>query len=147
MLNTTLLLSLALQAAPPTGEQVKSVLDYFYNGQGQPPILVDAVLCKDIERKNKETKFNCNEAFGDTGSKGDTVNVHMTFLVPKGDEAEMMVQAVLDGVVRSTKDFKVKGGSMRNRTWKAFTLKKPGKWEFRILKGSETIKTLAITAS
>ena len=48
---------------------------------------------------------------------------------------------------RSTKDFKVKGQGMRTRTWKAFTLKKPGEWEFKILKGSEAVKTLTITAS
>jgi hypothetical protein len=146
MLNTTVLLSLALHAAPPTGDQVKSVLDYFYNGQGKPAILVDAVLCKDIERKNKDTKYDCNETFGDSADKGATVNVYLTFLVPKGDSAEFMVQAVLDGVVRSTKDVEVKGQGIRSRTWKAFTLKKEGKWEFKVLSGADAIKTVSITA-
>ena len=146
MLTTTVLLSLTLQASPPTGAQVKAVMDFYYKGQGQPAVLADASLCKDIERKKKETKYDCNEEFGASASKGDTVNVYMTFMVPRDDTADFMVQAALDGVVRSTKDVEVKGNFWRARTWKAFTLKKAGKWEFKILKGADVLKTLTITA-
>lgn len=145
MLQAATILALSLTSAP-TGDQVKSVLDYFYNGQGQPAILADANLCQTIEKKAKDRKFDCLATYGTTAKKGDTVNVYLTFLVPKGDQAELMVQALHNGVVRSTKDVTVKGGGIRTRTWRAFTLKKPGKWEFKVLKGSEAIKTLTITA-
>ncbi len=145
MLQAATLIALSLTAAP-TGDQVKSVLDYFYMGQGQPAILADANLCQTNEKKVKERKFDCTTAFGTSAKKGETVNVYLTFLVPKGDEAEFMVQSLHNGVVRSTKDVTVKGGSIRSRTWRAFTLKKAGKWEFKVLKGTEVIKTLSITA-
>ncbi len=143
---TTTLIALTLTAAPPTPDAAKSVIDFFYNGQGQPPVLVEGVLCKDVEKKNKETKFDCNEAFGAEASKGETVNVHLTYLVPKGDEKELMIQAVHDGVVRATKDVKIKGQGLRTRTWRAFTLKKEGKWEFKVLDGATVLKTFTIEA-
>jgi len=143
-------LTLALQVAvaQPAPDQVKAVWEYYQKGQGKGPILADAILCKTVEQKNKDTKFECTEPMGDSATKGDTVNIWVAFLVPKDDTVEnVTVQAVLDGQVRETKDLKLKGESMRTRTWTAFTLKKAGKWEFKINEGEKTIKTLSINAT
>jgi hypothetical protein len=139
---------LQVAVAQPSPDSIKSVWEYYQKGQGKGPILADAVLCKTVEQKAKENKFECVEALGDSAAKGDTVNIWVAFLVPKDDTIETVtVQAVLDGQVRETKDLKLKGESMRTRTWTAFTLKKAGKWEFKIQDGEKTLKTLSINAS
>lgn len=143
-------LAIALQVAvaQPAPDQVKAVWEHFQKGQGKGVILGDAVLCKTVEQKAKETKFECAEAYGDSAAKGDTVNVWVAFLVPKDETIETVtVQALLDGQIRETKDLKLKGESMRTRTWTAFTLKKAGKWEFKIMDGDKTLKTLSLSAS
>jgi hypothetical protein len=143
-------LTFALQTfvAQPAPDQVKAVWDHFYKGQGKGPVLAEAVLCKTVEQKAKDTKFDCTEQFGETAQKGDTINVWVAFLVPKDEKIETVtVQAFLDGQVRETKDLTLKGESMRTRTWTAFTLKKAGKWEFKIQDGEKTLKTLSINAT
>lgn len=145
MLSATLV-ALTLTAAPPTPEAAKSVIDFFYEGQGQAPVLVEAILCKDIEKKNKDTKFDCLSTFEGKVGKSDTVNVYLTFLVPKGDEKELMIQASHEGVVRATKDVKIKGQGLRTRTWRGFSASKPGTWEFKVLDGATVLKTLTIDA-
>src|SRR5262245_18292208 len=141
-------IAMQVAVAQPSPDQIKSVWDYYQKGQGKGPILGDAVLCKTVEQKAKDTKFECTEPLGDSAAKGDTVNVWVAFLVPKDDVIETVtVQAVLDGQVRETKDLKLKGESMRSRTWTAFTLKKLGKWEFTIQDGEKTLKTLCTNAS
>jgi hypothetical protein len=143
-----LVIALQVAVAQPSPDQVKAVWDHFQSGKGKGPVLGDAVLCKTVEQKVKETKFECAEALGETAAKGDVVNVWVAFLVPKDETIETVtVQALLDGQVRETKDLKLKGESMRTRTWTAFTLKKAGKWEFKIMDGDKALKTLSITAT
>jgi hypothetical protein len=143
-----LMIAMQIAVAQPAPDQVKAVWDHFQKGQGKGPVLGDAVLCKTVEQKNKDTKFECAEPMGDSATKGDTVNVWVAFLVPKDEAIETVtVQALLDGQVRETKDLKLKGESMRTRTWTAFTLKKAGKWEFKIMDGDKALKTLSINAT
>ncbi len=145
MLSATLL-ALTLTSAPPSPEAAKSVIEFFYDGQGQAPVLADAVLCKDIERKDKDKKFDCLAKYGATVPQGETVNVYLTYVIPHGDEKELMIQASHEGVVRATKDVKIKGQGLRTRTWRGFKVSKPGKWEFKVLDGATVTKTLTITA-
>jgi hypothetical protein len=139
---------LSMSVSQPAPDQIKSVWEHFYKGQGKGAVLADAVLCKTVEQKDKEKKYDCVEELGETAAKGDTVNVWVAFLVPKDDKIETItVQALLDGQVRETKDLQLKGESWRSRTWTAFTLKKAGKWEFKIQDGDKTLKTMSITAN
>lgn len=138
---------LSLSVSQPAPDAIKSVWEHFYKGQGKGAVLADAVLCKTVEQKDKEKKFDCAEEQGDTAKKGDTVNVWVAFLVPQGDKIETItVQALLDGQVRETKDLQLKGESWRSRTWAAFSLKKAGKWEFKVNDGDKTLKSLSVTA-
>jgi hypothetical protein len=137
---------LVLSISQPAPDAVKAVFEHYFKGQGKGAVLAEAYLCKKIETAKGETQNDCLEAAGESGAKGDKVEVYMTFLVPKGDEAELMVQAVHNNIVRTTRDVKVNGTTIRYRTWRTFTLEKPGKWEFRIVNPSDgtTLKALAI---
>jgi len=138
----------ALAIAQPAPEQIKAVWDYYQKGQGKGAILADAVLCKTVEQKAADTKFECAEPLGESAPKDTLVNVWVAFLVPKGDTVEsVVVQALLDGQVRETKDLKLKGETNRTRTWTAFSLKKAGKWEFRVMDKDKVLKSLSITAN
>ena len=143
MLTSQILLLATLSTAQPTPDQIKAVFEYHYGGEGDP-ILADAFLCSEMEKKKKETKWDCLTKTGESTAKGDTVNVYMYFLVPKGTEKELMVQALHNGVVRQTKDFTIKGRWLRERTWKGFTLRKTGKWEFKIRNGETVLKSVTV---
>lgn len=145
MLISQTLFALAMSISQPTSDQVNSVFEHYWDGEGDT-ILADALLCSEIERKKKETKFDCITAAANTVNKGDRVNVYMTFLVPKGQEKELMVQATHNGVVRETRDVTVKGKFIRARTWKTFSLRKSGTWEFKIIDGARVLKTLTVQA-
>ncbi len=140
MLLTTLLLTTSIyagQVPEPSAKEVKTVLDYYY--QGERPILAEVYLCAKVEEKDKETKHNCVERFGSTAAKGDVVYVYIVAMVPRKQKGELMVQAIHDGVVRSTKDITLTGRWFRSRAWRAFALRKPGKWDFKVLGGSGKI--------
>ena len=146
MLLTQALLLTTLTAAAPSSEAVKSVFDHFYHGQGQGLVLGQAELCKKIEKADKERRNDCVESFGASAAKGDLVNVYLVGVVPKGDKAELMIQASHEGIVRTTKDVTLEGKYIRARTWRGFKLTKPGKWEFKVIEGSKVLQTMAITA-
>src|SRR5688500_188354 len=105
-----LMMVTSMTVAQPAPDQVKAVWEHFFKGQGKGAILADAVLCKTVEKTNKDTKFECVEAMGESAAKGDTVNVWVAFLVPKDESIETItVQAFHEGQVRETKDLKLKG--------------------------------------
>ena len=140
MLTTTFVLG---QVPEPSAKEVKTVLDYYY--AGERPILAEAFLCKTVERKDKATRHDCIERFGDDAKKGELAYVYMVAMVPRGKEAPLMVQASHNGVVRSTKDVTLKGTWFRSRAWRAFSLGKPGKWEFKVLSGDgKVLKAMSI---
>jgi hypothetical protein len=145
LVSATLITGL-LTAAPPTSEQVKAVFDHYYAGQGRGAVLVDTLLCRDIEKAKKETKYDCVATFEGSAKVGDDVNVYLVLLVPEGDTEELMVQAAHEGVVRETRDVSVTGRVPRSRTWKSFKLSKPGKWEFVVRRGTVELIRKSIQA-
>ena len=144
MLSAPLWMVATLISTQPTPEQVKAVLDHYFLGTGV--VLADAVLCKTIEKEDEVTKWDCKEAYGLRAVKGDTVFVYLTFLVPKGETKDLMIQAAHDGTVRTTKDITVKGTYFRHRLFRAFTLQKLGRWDFHIRDADEVLHTLSIEA-
>jgi hypothetical protein len=46
--------------AAPTAKMVNEVVEYFYSGQQEGPILADAKLCKSIEALNCEETMDAN---------------------------------------------------------------------------------------
>ena len=129
----------------PSADAVKSTWDYFYKGQTQGPVLVEARLCTEVA-KDGPNKFECTAEVAPEGVKANTsVMVWQSYLVPQGDTVEdLMVQTKLGNVVRETKDVKVKGEGWRARQWTGVRLNKAGDWSINIMRGDQVLKTISV---
>ena len=129
----------------PSADAVKSTWEYFYKGQGQGPVLVDAKLCTEVA-KDGPNKFECTAEVAPEGVKANTtVMVWQSYLVPQGDTVEdLMVQTKLGNVVRETKDVKIKGEGWRSRQWTGVNLNKPGNWTISVIRGDQTLKEIQV---
>jgi hypothetical protein len=116
--------------AAPAPKAVKEVVDYFYNGQADGPILTDAKLCKSI------AALECEAA----------LHVWMQFFVPKGAVYDdIIVEYKHEGVPRHLKARGVEG-SIRYRVVDKFKVDKPGKWTVTIKKGVANLWEFNFTA-
>jgi len=129
----------------PSADAVKSTWDYFYKGQTQGPVLVEARLCTEVA-KDGPNKFECTAEVAPEGVKANTtVMVWQSYLVPQGDSVEdLMVQTKQGNVVRETKDVKVKGEGWRARQWTGVRLNKAGDWTVNIMRGDQVLKTISV---
>jgi hypothetical protein len=118
------------EAAPPA-ETIKAVVDYYYEGGDEGPVLVDSKLCTEIQ------DLECvGEVNPPTVGVGDTMIVWMHFFVPKGVTSDdIMVEYAHEGVPRWLKPHKVES-SIRYRVVNRYQLKKAGKWAIVIKKGT-----------
>jgi hypothetical protein len=132
----------------PSADAVKNTWEYFYRGQGQGPVLVEAKLCTKVDQeKDSPTRFECTaEVNLSEGIKaGTTVMLWQAYLVPQGDAIEdLMVQTKQGTTVRETKDVKVKGEGWRARQWTGVRLNKPGNWTVSVMRGDETLKEIQV---
>ncbi|MDF1562831.1 MAG: DUF2914 domain-containing protein [Deltaproteobacteria bacterium] len=128
------------KAAPstPDADTVQAVWEYYYRGQGGPPVLVRLTPCLKVDTaKASDTRYECIEPLRGAAKKGDTVSAWMSWLVPQGESFDdVMVQWAHDGVVRSTQDLEVNGKGFRYRTYLSKTLSKPGRWEVIVRRGT-----------
>ena len=125
-------------AAPPA-KMVKEVVDYFYEGQTDGPILTDAELCKTVK------SFNCEEpADPKAFSAGEPARIWMQFFVPKGGTYDdIFVEYKHEGVPRNLAAHKVEG-SIRYRLVDSYKLNKLGKWTITIKKGLTVLRTFEV---
>jgi len=125
--------------AAPTSKMVKEVVDYFYNGQTEGPVLTDAQLCKSVKSLNCEAPAD-PKAF----TSGEVIRVWMQFFVPKGGAYDdIFVEYKHEGVPRNLAAHKVEG-SIRYRLADSYKLNKPGKWTITIKKGLTVLKTFDV---
>ncbi len=126
-------------AAPPA-KNVKEVIDYFYNGQAEGPILTDAKLCKGI------TALECEAAVDPKAvTQGDVLHVWMQYFVPKGAMYDdIIVEYKHEGVPRHLNARSVES-SIRYRVVDKFKPDKTGKWTITIKKGVANLKAFNIT--
>lgn len=132
--------------AKPNAEGVKGTWDYFYRGQGQGPILIEAKLCTEVSKEGAN-KFECTaEVDPAAGLKaGTTVMLWQAYLVPQGDTYEdLLVQVKQGNTVRETKDVKIKGEGWRARQWTGVRLNKPGSWTVSVVRGDQTLKEIQV---
>jgi|GEM_PF-541081 len=129
----------------PSSDGVKDTWNYFYKGQGQGPVLVEAKLCTEVGKEGAN-KFECTAEVPAEGIKANTqVMVWQAWLLPQGDTAEdVMVQTRQGTVVRETKDVKLKGEGWRTRQWTGIRLGKAGEWTVSILRGDQVLKTFNV---
>jgi hypothetical protein len=117
-------------AAAPTAKMIKEVVDYYYTGQKEGPILTEAKLCRGIK------DLECSEVVKpDSIPKGDTVYVWMQFFVPKGASYDdIMVEYKHEGIPWRLTPHRIEG-SIRYRLVDKFGLAKPGNWTITVKRG------------
>lgn len=122
----------ALAAAKPTAEETNKVLDYYYNGKGLGPVLLESKICRDIQREGDE-KNECAGEISDGDLKlEESVYLWMSFMAPVGSEPQnIIVQFENGGITRNVKTFQVNGG-LRYRTWLKISLNKIGRWNIKL---------------
>ncbi|NBD10506.1 MULTISPECIES: hypothetical protein [Corallococcus] len=130
---------------PPSADAVRDTWNYFYKGQGQGPVLVEAKLCTEVA-KDGPNKYECTAEVGPEGVKaGASVMLWQSYLVPQGDSVEdLTVQVKQGNTVRETKDVKVKGEGWRARQWTGVKLAKPGNWTVVIMRGDQVLKEVPV---
>ncbi len=132
-------------AKVPSADAVRDTWNYFYKGQSQGPVLVEAKLCTEVA-KDGPNKYECITEVGAEGVKaGTNVMLWQAYLVPQGDSVEdIMVQTKQGNTVRETKDVKVKGEGWRARQWTAVRLNKPGTWTVAVMRGDQVLKEVQV---
>ncbi|MEE9531864.1 MAG: hypothetical protein V3W52_12775 [Syntrophobacteria bacterium] len=125
--------------AVPAGDMVKEVIDYYYHGQEQGPILAEAKICKTVEA------LECVEGIEPSSfPTGETIKVWMQFLVPKGATYDdILVEYRYEGTPWRVQPHKVEA-SIRYRVVDSFKLNKSGNWTITIKKGPRTLKTFDV---
>ena len=137
-LGLLLVLNTAAVAAP-TAKMVKEVVDYYYNGQKEGPILTEAKLCKAVKN------YECTETLNPNNvTKGETINVWMRFFVPKGASYDdILVEYKYEGIPRRLTPHKI-DSSIRYRLVDKNSADKPGNWTITVKKGISKLKEFKI---
>ncbi len=144
MKSNAVVLGVALAFAPvigiaqekPSPDEVKRVVDYYYNGKGQGAILVETKLCQKVSVQG-DTKNECVTEIGDGAvGKGEEAFLWMNFLVPAGDEARILIQDSRLDKVRDTGSIALEGAT-RYRTWKKIPTSTIGDWKVNIVQEME----------
>jgi len=117
-------------AAAPTAKMTKEVVDYYYTGQKEGPILTEAKLCQGIK------DLECSEITNPNNiTKGETVHVWMQFFVPKGASYDdILVEYKHEGIPWRLTPHKIEG-SIRYRLVDKSILDKPGNWTITVKRG------------
>jgi len=125
--------------AAPTSKMVKEVVDYFYDGQSEGPVLTDAKMCKTVK------SLSCEEpADPKAFTVGEPARIWMQFFVPKGGTYDdIFVEYKHEGVPRNLAAHKVEG-SIRYRLVDSYKLNKLGKWTITIKKGLTVLRTFDV---
>ena len=134
-LFTFLLLGLPcilLAQEKPTPAEAKKVIDYYYQGKGSGAVLVGHKLCSQIY-EDGPYKYECQEVVtGDQIEKDREVFLWMNFLVPAGDQPDIIIHFKRNNKVRGASNLELPG-AVRYRTWKNIPTERLGDWEISII--------------
>ena len=125
---------------PPPADELKHVLDYYYNGKDRGPGLVELKACLKVDgSKEGPTSNECIEPVTGKVKKDTTVHGWTMWYLPKGASYDDVSLQFLHGnEVRSTVDLKLNAEG-RNRTWRATTASKKGKWTIKVKRGDQEL--------
>jgi hypothetical protein len=120
-------------AAKPSPEEAERIIDYYFNGKADGPLLVSAKVCADVHAEGN-LKNECTREFIDNKvSLGQPFYLWMKYVVPvDSPPTNILVQLNYQGITLQTVDVSV-SPSIRYRTWRRVALDKPGTWEVKIL--------------
>ena len=134
-LLTLLLLGLPcilLAQDKPTPAEAKKVIDYYYQGKGMGAVLVAHKLCSQIY-EDGPYKYECQEVVtGEQIEMDRDVFLWLNFLVPAGDQPDIIIHFKRNNKVRSVSNLELPG-ALRYRTWKKIPTDKLGDWEVSII--------------
>ena len=136
-------------AEMPTNAEAQKVLDFYYNGQGMGVVLMESKICSEVIKEG-DNKNECTDDMTDQPiNKGESVNVWMAYLVPKGDEGiKIIMQFEQGGITRMVKNLTL-SGSIRFRTWRKVSFNKTGNWTVKVFhdRGTEVdlLKEMTLT--
>jgi hypothetical protein len=134
-------------APPPAADEIKRVLDYYYNGKDRGPALVELKACLKVDSMGKDPvmKNECLEPVTGTVKKDTTVHGWTYWYLPEGANYDnVSIQFVYGDEVRSTTDIKLNSVG-RTRTWRSATVTKKGKWTIRVKDGAKELGSTSFT--
>ena len=133
---------------PPPADEIKRVLDYYYNGKDRGPALVELKACLKVDSMGKgdpTTKNECLETVSGPVKKDTTVHGWTMWYLPEGANYEnVSLQFVFENDVRSTIDLKLSTPG-RTRTWRSTTVSKKGKWTIKVKDGAKELGSTSFT--
>jgi len=116
----------------PTPAETQKVIQYYYQGKGQGVILMAHKLCAQIYEEGP-LKFECQEEItGGEIQKGREVFLWMNYIIPAGDQADIIIHYKRNNNVRSVSNFELPG-ALRYRIWKKIPTDKTGDWQIGII--------------
>lgn len=132
---------------PPPADEVRRVLDYYFNGKDRGPTLVELKACLKVDsQKDSPTRFDCVEEVKGPVKVNTTVHGWTMWFLPKGaNYDDVTVQFAHEGTVRSTVDVKL-DTEMRARTWRSQNMTKKGKWTISVVRGGTVLGTTTVMA-
>jgi hypothetical protein len=134
LFNFLILFNINAMAAPEA-KNIREVVDYFYNGQKEGPVLTDSKLCESIKGVKCQDQLKSNNI-----SIGEPVKVWMQFFVPKGAlYDDIFIEYKHNGIPRNLQSHKVEG-SIRYRIVNTYKPDKIGGWTVTIKRGSKSLK-------
>jgi hypothetical protein len=134
LLITALCLAVAgPAAAKPSPDEAARIIDYYFGGKDDGPLLVNAKVCADVHGEG-ELKHECTrELIDNRVPAGESFFLWMKYVVPvDSPPTKLLVQLNYQGITLQTLDVDV-APSLRYRTWKRVLLDKPGTWEVKML--------------
>jgi hypothetical protein len=122
-----------LAAGEPTDIEIQKVLDFYYADPPGSPIAVEIRVCEGVATEGA-LKNECQKALSPEAIEvGKAGYLWINFMVPKGADGEkILIQFDHDGITRLTRQVDL-SGAIRFRTWKKFSLDRPGKWSVKVL--------------
>jgi hypothetical protein len=131
---------------PPPADEIKRVLDYYYNGKDRGPALLDLKACLKVDgSKGSPTAFECTEEVKGPVKVNTMVHGWTAWYVPKGasyDDVEL--QFLHEGQVRQTLDIKLDGEG-RTRTWRTQQMTKKGRWTIQVVRKGTVMGSVTVT--
>ena len=132
---------------PPPTDEVRHVMDYFYNGKDRGPVLVELKACIKVDSaKDSPTKSECIEEAKGPVKVNTTILGWTMWFMPKGAVYDdVSLQFAHEGTVRSTVDVKLDSEG-RSRTWRPQSLSKKGKWTITAVRNGAVLGSTTVTA-
>lgn len=127
-------------APVPSSDEIRRVLQYYFDGKNSLPALVDFIPCLKVDtQKGSKTFYQCLEVAKETVPLNTRVNLWTLWYLPLDSKYEdVMLQAFWGEQLRLTEDYKLDTAG-RFRTWRTINLNKKGLWTFKIIKGTQEL--------